>query len=305
MRERILQQVLNEMRVARGREEREAEFRKNAAFRIADISSAQKAYTDALYNSFLHRKKDAPEVERLHEEYKSALAAHGYSEQDFQAAPVCPECGGKGIVNGEPCKCIREDFVKALGKECGIDPEGFSLEDFDASAIKDAAQSESLSKIYSLMSRYVNLYPNVKLRTLVFMGKTGTGKTMLAEAMVRSAVKRGYSALFLTAMNFNNLLLACHTSPYTERESIIHDVMNADLLVLDDLGTEPRLKNVTCEYLLLTLEERAAKKHTTVITSNFTSDDFISHYNERIYSRIFDKRTSLSHTFTGDDLRTM
>lgn len=95
MRERILQQVLNEMRVARGREEREAEFRKNAAFRIADISSAQKAYTDALYNSFLHRKKDAPEVERLHEEYKAALAAHGYSEQDSKPHPYAPNAAAK------------------------------------------------------------------------------------------------------------------------------------------------------------------------------------------------------------------
>lgn len=49
-------------------------------------------------------------------------------------------------MNGEPCKCIRDDFVKALGRECGIDPEGFSLEDFDASAIKDAAQSEAFPK---------------------------------------------------------------------------------------------------------------------------------------------------------------
>ena len=79
--------------------------------------------------------------------------------------------------------------------------------------------------------------------------------------------------------------------------------MVADLLVIDDLGSEPRYRNVTCEYLLLVLEERSSRKLSTVITTNLSPDDIMRQYNERIYSRMCDKRGSLFLPFTGDDLR--
>ena len=79
--------------------------------------------------------------------------------------------------------------------------------------------------------------------------------------------------------------------------------MSAELLVIDDLGTEPRYNNVTCEYLLMVIEERTSKGLSTMITTNLSPDRILRTYNERIYSRLFDKRRSVTLLFEGEDLR--
>lgn len=84
---------------------------------------------------------------------------------------------------------------------------------------------------------------------------------------------------------------------------MLRNVLTAEMLVIDDLGTEPRYNNVTCEYLLMVLEERVAKGLVTVVTTNLSSDRIMKQYNERVYSRMFDKRRSLAIEFEGDDLR--
>ena len=126
---------------------------------------------------------------------------------------------------------------------------------------------------------------------------------MLASATARTLIRRGHSAIVMSAAEFNSLMLKCHTSPYSEREGLLADVMSAEMLVIDDLGTEPRYNNVTCEYLLLVLDERTSKRLTTVVTTNLSPDRILHVYNERIYSRLFDKRRSLTLAFGGDDLR--
>lgn len=121
--------------------------------------------------------------------------------------------------------------------------------------------------------------------------------------MARQFIRGGRSALVVSAVNFNNLMLRTHTSPYSEREAMLRNVLTAEMLVIDDLGTEPRYNNVTCEYLLMVLEERVAKGLVTVVTTNLSSDRIMKQYNERVYSRMFDKRRSLAIEFEGDDLR--
>lgn len=75
------------------------------------------------------------------------------------------------------------------------------------------------------------------------------------------------------------------------------------MLVIDDLGTEPMLKNVTVEYLLLVLEERQTRGRATVITTNLTGENILNRYGERIYSRLSHKQYSMMIEMKGNDLR--
>ena len=73
--------------------------------------------------------------------------------------------------------------------------------------------------------------------------------------------------------------------------------------MIDDLGTEPMLKNVTVEYLLLVIEERQTKGRATLVTTNLDTDGILLRYGERIYSRLSHKQRSKIIEMNGKDLR--
>ena len=299
----VLKKVLEEKRAAKRREEAAAESRKAAALSLPDVSEAHREYVNALHESLRYGGQDRRRnAEKLRAAYVEALAEAGYSEEDFLPRILCPLCNDTGISDGTLCKCTREALVRALGIACDISPEGFALSDFDPADVK-GSQAQHLAKFYGRMSAYAEKFPDVNRNVIVCTGKTGTGKTVLATALARTLIRGGHSALVMSATAFNSLMLKCHTSPYSEREGILADVLTAELLVIDDLGTEPRYNNVTCEYLLLVLEERGSKHLSTVVTTNLSPERILQVYNERIYSRLFDKRRSLTLSFDGDDLR--
>ena len=150
---------------------------------------------------------------------------------------------------------------------------------------------------------YSKQIPNNPLKNLVFSGSTGTGKTCLASAVARNAVEHGKSCKYMSAFEFHSEMVDVHTSPITERANKLHDILTADLVVIDDLGVEPYFKNITVEYLLLVLEERTRAGFCTLITTNLDDGDLQTKYGDRICSRLLDKKHSRIAAFAGNDLR--
>jgi DNA replication protein DnaC len=108
----------------------------------------------------------------------------------------------------------------------------------------------------------------------------------------------------VTAFGFNNCVLKYHTTFDEQKLTHMEPLLDADLLVIDDLGTESILKNVTHEYLYVVLNERMNSKKLTVVTSNLSREGIRERYGERIYSRLFDKNLGYADILGGTDLRT-
>ena len=76
-----------------------------------------------------------------------------------------------------------------------------------------------------------------------------------------------------------------------------------ELLLIDDLGTEPLIENVTVEELFNLINERQNAGLCTVLSSNLTLNEIKARYTERIFSRLYDSNQCLKLQFLGRDIR--
>lgn len=305
MKQRIIQSALKARQKQIEQAKLLAQNKAQEAFGIAEISNAHALYTNLAYGGILNGKADSEKTAEALKAYRATLKKYGYCESDFEYKPTCPICNDTGNDGGKACKCMHEEYIAMLKQECEIDKKAaFSFDDCNLDCVKDKIQRKALEALYSHMRAYVQKYPNVKTNNITLSGSVGTGKTCLASAMAREAAERGNTVKIFSAYEFNAAMLEAHTSPISERTQKLRDALTADFLLIDDLGTEPTLRNVTVEYLLLTLEERLNRGLCTIITTNLSADGVLNRYGERIYSRLCDKKHSQFFELSGKDLRT-
>jgi DNA replication protein DnaC len=118
----------------------------------------------------------------------------------------------------------------------------------------------------------VEQFPVVE-RGLLFHGDAGVGKTHLAVALMKEAIRRkGARAVFYETRELLKLVRDTYNSgtEATEME-VLKPVLEAELLVLDDLGTEKKSEWVD-EMLGLVINTRYSERRVTVITTNLTDN---------------------------------
>ena len=119
-----------------------------------------------------------------------------------------------------------------------------------------------------LARKFVELFP-AERKGLVFHGPTGVGKTHLAagllKAVIRDKAARGY---FFQTTELLRLVRETYSRSVDETEmEILRPVLDADVLVLDDLGVEKASEWVH-ETLGMVINARYNARRATIITSN-------------------------------------
>ena len=164
--------------------------------------------------------------------------------------------------------------------------------------MKPVLKIESLKKYYGKSKTRTRALNGMTFQVmpgefLGIMGSSGSGKTVLASAVAAAFMERGASAVTVTAFGFVRRALDYHTQfsipDYTDGFT---PMLDCDLLVIDDLGTENTLKNVTKEYLYTVINERWIRGKHTLITTNLDAKSIMTRYGESIASRLFDKNKS-------------
>ena len=120
--------------------------------------------------------------------------------------------------------------------------------------------------------------------------------------MFERVTSRGYSAVRITAFRMFEAMRQQHVGN-DEKFDGFSTLIEVPLLLIDDLGTEPMMRNITIEYLFTLLNERIAAKRHTVIATNLTLEQIKERYGERVSSRLMDHCGVLQ--LTGKDLRTL
>ncbi len=170
--------------------------------------------------------------------------------------PNCPHCGGVGYIRYdvpmddprfgrlESCVCRSAEIVE------GVRQRLFELsrlerlshltfDNFEARGNKNAT-SITQQDIDALEAarEAANAFATNPHDWLLLEGGYGCGKTHLAAAIANFAVSRGTPTLFITVPDLLDSLRFAFSDPEITFEARFEEVRNADLLVLDDFGTQ-------------------------------------------------------------------
>ena len=210
----------------------------------------------------------------------------------------CKKCNDTGISNGKYCSCLIEIINQLLKEESGFN----NLEEFSQATFDIFDDPDNMKKIYEKMKKWC--YSDFH-KTIVFIsGDTGTGKTHLIKCMANELIKNNHLVYLTSAFSMNQDFLKSHSCKDIEqKQNILSKYLNSEILIIDDLGTEIRQLNITNSYLYQILNERKIKKLPTLITTNLDLKDLLDYYDERVASRIIDKKTTIPLQIRGVDLR--
>lgn len=134
---------------------------------------------------------------------------------------------------------------------------------------------------------------------IALTGSVGCGKTHLLAAVAHELLAHGRAPLYVVAPDFLGYLRkGMHAESGLDVETRIEQAITADVLLLDDLGTEHET-GWTQEQFYRVIDGRYRQHAPTVITTNLWFDDLP----DRIASRIQDSRLVQQFAMTGSDYR--
>lgn len=243
---------------------------------------------------------------QLQAELASLLAQAGETARDFEPRYTCPRCQDTGYADGAMCTCLRtllkEEACKRLSRTVSM--ELTSFEDLDIRYYPDAKDPRIGCSPRELMQdvlEYCRAYAEnfaADAPSLLLRGQTGTGKTHVSLAIARSATEKGYGVVYGPVQV---LLHRLEKEYFRRADGNSEDMLlECDLLILDDLGTE-FLSPFYTSALYNIINARMLEKRPTIISTNCAQTELLERYGEQITSRIIGTYVPLE--FAGRDIR--
>lgn len=224
-------------------------------------------------------------------------AAH-ISEEGLKPRYGCEMCGDSGYLeSGELCPCVKARLAGRMYASSGIG-ENAGFDRFDDSVFKDTEQLKRTRRAAEICRQYAKALEINGANGLLLMGETGLGKTFLLDCIAREVMQGGLNIKKYTAYN----LIDAQLRAVRQREAG-PELTGAELLLIDDLGTEPMIPGITIETLFAVINERQFAKKATVIATNLDRTELFNRYGDRIFSRLFASREYAVITLKGKDLR--
>lgn len=314
----VYQKALNILERRRSNAEFELQQRTDEAMRkIPELAEIQRelARTGLSVSTLLFRGENVRgEIDKLKEKSlelqkrkKELLVKAGFDEDALTIKYVCPVCSDTGFTQNRMCACHKE-LLKEIERDSirqNAPVDDCTFDTFRVEYYPDTVGSNGISprskaeKILESCRMYAQTF-TPQSPNLMFMGGTGLGKTHLSLAIANVALNKGYSVIYGTSQNiFSDL----QDENFGRTENIYyneHDILNTDLLILDDLGTEFRSQfSEACLYNIV--NTRILKKKATIISTNFSFEDLERDYNQRVTSRLAGEYSVL--TLEGSDIR--
>lgn len=256
-------------------------------------------------------------INNLKEEKKSILKSLGKDESYLKVHYDCDVCKDTGYITEGfktvKCNCLKQKIFNLEYNKSNIS----NLENQNFSRFKSTFYSETVDKqkykseisprenieiIKKISMHFIKNFDDPKEKNLLFTGNTGLGKTFLSSCIANEILKKGKTVLYQTSPIMFDTIIDYRFGK--NDTNIYNSLLDVDLLIIDDLGTESMNSMKFSEFFnivntrLLNQNNHCTK---TIISTNLSLQNLFQSYDERIVSRFIGNYNICR--FFGDDIR--
>ena len=264
------------------------------------------------------------ELLKLKKEKEEILKKESIDESYFKPNYECDKCKDTGYITysdkkTEMCNCLKQKLINISYNKSNLSnlqKENFKNFNFNKFSNEinigkynmNISPRENIKNIKMASENFIKNFNNPETKNLFFTGNTGLGKTYMTNCIANEILKQGKTVLYQTAPVLLENIIDNKFNKYKTNNTndFNNQVLNVDLLIIDDLGTEC-INNMKLSELFTILNSRSLNLNNkitkTIISTNLSIEKIFSVYEERIGSRIagfYD-----IYYFFGDDLRLM
>ncbi len=250
----------------------------------------------------MQQRQKALQAERLELLTKNCLSP-SLLQQEYK----CEKCKDTGYIDSTPCACMRRKLMDRLYDQSNV-REAIQAENFDTFDLRlfdtQVVPQEGISPRENAqrnLKKAMDFAEKPEGKNLLLYGGAGRGKTFLCNCIAKDVLEQGKTVLYLTAGQlFRQLEEMRFHNDVEEASDWSGELLDADLLIIDDLGTEFATV-FTASELFRIINDRKLGKRPVVISTNLDYKALMEQYSDRIMSRLIGEYTTLK--FFGDDIR--
>ncbi|MEG2740236.1 ATP-binding protein [Clostridium sp.] len=236
-----------------------------------------------------------------------SLVERGYDPEYLNMHYRCNKCQDTGYIGVDKCDCYKDKLVKLYYKDSELEEiikdNNFNNFNIDLFSSSRADNGEKYSAKTNMKNNYdfitKEFIPNFgkDSENLLFYGTAGSGKTFLSYCIAKELLDRGFLVVYKTS---DELIRAIRDIKFNNNYALEKMLIDCDLLIIDDLGSE-QLNDFVATELFNLINRKLLKKKKMIISTNFTLSGLAKHYSERISSRLIGNFKL--QKFYSDDIR--
>lgn len=256
------------------------------------------------------RTAAAAALAKAKQELTALLASSGRPADALEPHFTCKKCQDTGTFEGHTCICVHK-LMQKLRREEIESLSSLSISSFDTMELRyypntmDDKLGEPVRSYMGGLLAELRAYAEEFDRSsesLMLFGNAGLGKTHAALAIAGIVLEKNFDVIYVSSPDFFSKLEALHfgADPGGEEETLLQTAAGADLLILDDLGTEFN-SSFFLSTLYSLLNNRLGAHLPTIVTTNITDGALLEKlYTEKISSRL---SAFVPCLFAGQDIR--
>ena len=238
---------------------------------------------------YLTRKKE------LQEKKSQLLTRNGYPADYLAPIYNCKSCKDTGYIGSTPCNCLKQHKIALLYENSNL-MEVLKTENFDTfseayyddteiNANLSLTPRQNIIKIKEICLDYTRHFDET-YNNIIFYGPTGVGKTFMTHCIAKALLDTSHTVIYLTALQLFDILEKNKfgKNDMPEYSGQVSYILESELLIIDDLGTE-LANSFTSSQLYYLIEERHLNRKSVIISTNLSFKELRDRYSERIFSR--------------------